>query len=86
MPQWLSRFVSVGDALSALGYSLFLAISRLQSPPMPPPSVSLLASGMLAIYRLASDGLRSRNAERNPNLRVAFWAAVAVVSAIAIVA
>lgn len=42
---------------------------------------SFLASGMLAIFWLASTSVRERNADRNPNARVVVWALVAAVSA-----
>jgi hypothetical protein len=85
MLQWISRYLSLDDLWSVLGYALFVVISRLQSPPLPLPSVSLLASGMLAIYWLASENLRARHAQRNPNFRVAFWALAAGVSAIGVI-
>jgi len=84
MPAWISRFLSMDDLWSVLGYALFMGASRLQSPALPPQNVSLLASGMLAIYWLASERLRERNLERHPNFRVAFWAVAAVVSALLI--
>ena len=76
----LARFLSLDDLWSVLGYCVLIGVSRLQTPALPLPSVSLLASGMLAIYWLASENLRARNLERNPNVRVFFWALVAVVS------
>ena len=85
MRSLISRFLSVDDLWSVVGYVLFLGVSRLQTPPLGLSSVSLLASGMLAIVWLASEQIRARNAERNPNYRVAFWALVAVGSTILIV-
>jgi hypothetical protein len=85
VPQWLSRYLSVDDLWSVVGYGLFLGVSRLQSPALSLPSVSMLASGMLAIYWLASPNLRQRNLERRPLVRVVFWALVAAVSAVGVV-
>jgi hypothetical protein len=84
MTGWISRFLSMDDLWSVLGFALLMGASRLQSPALPPQNVSLLASGMLAIYWLASERLRARNLERHPNARVALWALVAVVSALLI--
>jgi len=80
MPSWISRFLSMDDLWSAVGYGLLLTVNRLASAPLPPSDVSLLASGMLAIIWLSSGRIRARNLERNPNARVLFWGAVAAVS------
>jgi len=82
MPDWVSRYLGLDDLWSVLGFALVFGVSRLVGSPMPPETVSLLASGMLAIYWFASEGLRARNAERHPNLRVAFWAIIAVASGV----
>jgi hypothetical protein len=80
MWDWVSRYLSRDDLWSVLGYGLVIGVSRLQTPPLALASVSLLASGMLAIYWLASDNLRTRNLARHPNIRVAVWAAIAIAS------
>ena len=80
MAVWISRYLSLDDLLSVIGYAVFLGISRLSSHPPDLASVSTLASGMLAILWIASGNLRARNIERNPNVRVLFWALVAGVS------
>jgi hypothetical protein len=85
MTDWLSRYFSLDDLWSAIGYFVFVGISRLGSNPMPFASVSMLASGMVAILWVVNRDLRARNAERNPNIRVAFWALVAVISALGLI-
>jgi hypothetical protein len=50
---------------------------------MPLATITLLASGMLAIIWLVSQPIRERNLERHPNVRVALWSLIAVVSAVA---
>ena len=80
MPSRISRFLSLDDLWSAVGYGLVLAVNRLTSAPFAPSDVSLLASGMLAIMWVSSAKIRARNMERNPNARVLFWGAVAAVS------
>ncbi len=78
MPDWISRYFSIDDLLSVGGYVLLLTVNSLTKTPMPIPSISLLAAGMLAIVWLLARQIRERNAERHPNARVVFWAAVAV--------
>ena len=80
MPDWISRFLSLDDLWSVVGYGLLLVVNRLTSAPLPSSDVSLLASGMLAIIWLSSAKIRARNLERRPNARVLFWAAIAVIS------
>jgi multisubunit Na+/H+ antiporter MnhB subunit len=73
------KFFSLDDLWSVVGYGLLTAVNQLTRPPMAFAQVSLLASGMITIVWVASGGLRARNTQ--PNLRVAFWAVVAAVSA-----
>ena len=82
MPRWVSQFLSIDDLWSVLGYGLMLSINQLTRTPMPLSDISLLASGMIAIVWLLSGGIRARNQDHSPNARVAFWAVVAVVSAV----
>ena len=82
MPGWISRFFSLDDLWSVIGYGLILVVSRVASTNMSLAISSALASGMLAITWLSSAAIRARNEERHPNVRVAFWATAAVVSAI----
>jgi len=83
MPGWISRILSIDDLWSVVGYGLILSVNQLTRNPMPFADISLLASGMLAIVWLLSGGIRARNQEHSPNLRVVFWAAVAAASAAA---
>jgi hypothetical protein len=83
MPDWISRYVSIDDLLSVGGYVLLLTVNSFTKTPLPVASVSLLASGMLAIVWLLARQIRERNAERHPNARVVFWAAVALGSVLA---
>jgi hypothetical protein len=78
----MSRFLSVDDLWSVVGYGLILSVNQLTRTPMPFADVSLLASGMIAIVWLLSGNVRARNQERMPNARVVFWAAVAAISAL----
>jgi hypothetical protein len=81
MPQWISRFLSIDDLWSVVGYGLILSVNQLTRNPMPFSDISLLAAGMLAIVWLLSGGIRARNKERYPNVRVVLWAVIAAVSA-----
>ena len=81
MPDWISRFFSLDDLWSVLGYGLLLSVNMLTTSPMPTYSVSLLASGMITIVWVLSAPIRSRNLARHPNIRVVFWATVAAASA-----
>jgi hypothetical protein len=81
--RWVSQFLSVDDLWSVVGYGLLLSVNRLTSSPLPLSSVSLLASGMIAIVWLLGKTVRARNLERHPNARVVFWAAVAAASVLA---
>jgi hypothetical protein len=82
MSRWISQFLSLDDLWSVLGYGLLVSVNQLMSAPMPVSSISLLASGMLAIVWLLNGNIRTRNAERHPNARVVFWTAAALVSAL----
>lgn len=85
MPVWVSRYLSLDDVWSVLGYVFLIVLNRVfGSPPMELPIISLLASGMLAITWIANGTLRQRNAERGPNARVAFWTIVAALSLLAV--
>lgn len=85
MPHWVSRFLSIDDLWSVLGYGLLLSVNQLTRSPLPLTNVSLLASGMIAIMWLLSPGIRARNQDRYPNARVVFWALVAAVSAVGLI-
>jgi hypothetical protein len=85
MQHWVSRFLSIDDLWSAIGYGLILSVNQLTRNPMPFSDVSLLAAGMIAIVWLLSGNVRARNQEHSPNARVAFWAVVAIVSAVGLV-
>ncbi|MFA5844004.1 MAG: hypothetical protein WC971_04145 [Coriobacteriia bacterium] len=85
MSRGISRFLSLDDLWSVLGYVMLLAVNRLRTPPMELSTVSLLASGMLAVFWLSSENLRARNLERRPDARVLFWALVAVVSILGVI-
>jgi hypothetical protein len=82
MQDQISRFASMDDLWSVLGYVLILTVNQFVSNPMALPTISLLASGMLAILWIASRQIRQRNIGRAPNARVVFWAIIAVVSAV----
>jgi len=77
---WIKRFFSIDDLWSVLGYAGVIAFSQINRPPLAPAAASLLASGMIAITWLASNSLRARNAQRNPNARLIVWALIAVAS------
>ena len=85
MLRWASRFLSLDDLWSVLGYVLLVAVNQLQASPLEPSSVSLLASGMLALVWLLNGNIRARNLERNPNARVLLWALVAAVSILGVI-
>lgn len=85
MSRGISRFLSLDDLWSVVGYVLLLAANRLRTPPMEYAAVSLLASGMLAVVWLSSENIRNRNLERRPDARVLFWALVAVVSILGVI-
>ena len=76
MAKGLARFFSVDDLWSLLGFALLVGLTQINTPRMALPLASLFASGMLAIFWLASDRVRSRSPK--PDLRIAFWAAIAV--------
>jgi hypothetical protein len=76
----LSRFASLDDLWSVLGYALLTGINSYGTHSMTFPTISLLASAMLALLWAASPNIRARNAERYPNARIVFWAAVALTS------
>ena len=83
MLQRIQEFFSVDDFWSVLGFVLVVTITQVVAkPPMALPLAFLLASGMLAIFWLASPAVRARNSERHPNARVVFWALIAVASAV----
>lgn len=78
--QWIRRFASLDDLWSLLGYVFLIVLTRVVNPGLQIALASLLASGMLAVFWLASEAVRTRNSERHPNVRIAIWGAVAVVS------
>lgn len=78
--QWIHRFLSLDDLWSVLGYVFLIVLTRVANPRMEIALASLLASGMLAVFWLASEAVRARNSERHPNVRIAIWGAIAVVS------
>jgi len=78
----ISRFFSVDDLWSVIGYGLLVGVNQLTKAPLPLTTISLLASGMLAITWLLSPQIRARNAEKHPNARVVFWGVVAAASAL----
>lgn len=82
MPGPIARFFSLDDLWSVIGWGLILGVTRVTSPNLSVAWASVLACGMLAIFWLASEAVRARNAERHPNVRIAFWAVAAVVSAL----
>jgi len=83
MLQRIQQFLSVDDLWSVLGLVLIVTITQVVSKPaMALPLAFLLASGMLAVFWLASPAVRARNSERHPNSRVVFWGLIAVVSAV----
>jgi hypothetical protein len=79
----IQQILSMDDLWSLIGYVLLLVISQVTRPPLPLAAASLLASGMLVIIWLGSQGLRARNKDRYPNARVVLWSLVAAASAIA---
>jgi hypothetical protein len=85
MPQWVSRFLSIDDLWSLVGYGLILSVNQLVQNPMPFSDISLLAAGMVAIIWLFSGAIRARNEDRHPNVRVVFWAVIATVSALGLI-
>jgi hypothetical protein len=82
---FLSRYLSLDDLWSVLGYCLMVGVNQLMGGRVPFAQISTLASGMLAMVWMASPGIRARNSERYPNARVAFWAAIAVISLLSLV-
>ena len=80
MRTWMQRNLSMDDLWSVLGYLLIMAVNSVGSRPLGLPVVSLAASGMLAIIWVVNGTIRGRSP--SPNLRVAFWAVVAVASAL----
>lgn len=80
MAKGLARFFSADDLWSVLGYGLLVSLTQINRPRMELALASLFASGMLAIFWLASDRVRTRSPK--PDLRVAFWALIAVGSAL----
>ncbi|HET6352139.1 MAG TPA: hypothetical protein VFG89_08430 [Coriobacteriia bacterium] len=83
---WFRRYLSPDDLISVVGYIGLIVLTRITNPELELAAASLLASGMLALFWLASQSVRKRNIERNPNARVVLWALVAVVSAAILVA
>jgi hypothetical protein len=81
MPQWVSRYLSIDDLWSVVGYVLILSVNQLTRTPMPFSDISLLAAGMVAIIWLFSGNIRARNADHHPNVRVVLWALIAAISA-----
>ena len=77
-----SRFASIDDLWSVIGYAMITTINTFGTRSMTFPEISLLASAMLALFWAACRNVRERNAERNPNTRVVFWVAVALTSLI----
>ena len=78
---WMQRFMSMDDLWSLLGYLLLVSMNALLSASVSPLTISLAASGMLAIVWVVNGTIRSRTP--HPNARVAFWAMVAAASALA---
>jgi hypothetical protein len=76
----MEKLVSPDDAWSLLGYVALIALTRVSNPAFPIAQASALAAGMLALFWIGSKNVRARNAERSPNIRVASWAVVALVS------
>ena len=81
--EWVKKHLSIDDAISAVGYFGIIVLSRVVNPDLDITAASALASGMLAIFWIASKNVRARNEDRDPNARVVFWAAVAVGSVMA---
>lgn len=79
---WIRRYLSPDDLWSVIGYVLIVGMARVMNPAAELPAMSLIASGMLAIFWLASKNVRARNVDRSPNARVVFWGLVAVASAL----
>ncbi len=82
MLTFLRRYLSTDDLWSVLGYALLLILIRLSNRTIEFPMASAFVAGMLGVFWLASKNVRARNADRQPNARVIFWAAVAAVSAL----
>lgn len=70
--------LSFDDLASGLGYVGLVVLGSSVNRDVSIFAFSLLASGMLVIFWLASDAVRSRNS--HPAARVALWAVVAVAS------
>ena len=83
MPESERRLVSLDDLWSVLGYVAIVASGKLVNPDVALPALSLLASGLLVIFWLASEKVRSRN--RYPDARIALWVLVAAVSGLVLV-
>lgn len=83
MPESIRRVVCLDDLWSVLGYVSLVASGKLVNPDMPLPALSLLGSGMLAIFWLASEKVRSRT--RYADARIALWALVAALSGLFLV-
>ena len=81
---WIRRYLSLDDLISVMGYVFISVFARVVNPRMDLAFGSAMASGMLAIFWLASGNVRQRNADRKPNLRVLTWAAVAVASVVVV--
>lgn len=81
MRHWVSRFLSIDDLWSVVGYGLILSVNQLTRTPLPFSDASLLAAGMIAIVWLLSGSVRARNQGHSPNARVVIWTVVAAVSA-----
>ncbi|TLM80371.1 MAG: hypothetical protein FDZ70_00975 [Actinobacteria bacterium] len=77
----MTRFLSADDLLSLGGFALLVVVSRVAGPRVEMLASVALASGMLALMWLLARGIRERNADRNPNARVVFWGAIAVLAA-----
>jgi len=80
MQNWVRRYLSVDDLLSVFGYFLLIILARVANPSTTVAVASSVASGMLAVFWLASESVRTRNLERHPNVRIVVWGAVAAVS------
>lgn len=78
----LGKYLSMDDLWSVTGYAFLVVLTRVANPRTQVAVASVLASGMLAIFWLASARVRARNADRHPNARVALWALVAGISAL----
>ena len=81
MRAWMQRNLSMDDLWSFLGYLLLMSMNAIGSADLPIQTVSVVASGMVAIMWVVNGRIRERTP--HPNARIAFWALVAAASAAA---